>query len=298
VKPLVSVIIPTFNREHTILRSVRSVLRQTYSNLELIIVDDGSDDQTELLIKSLNDTRIRYIKHAMNRWGGVARNIGCEMARADFIAFLDSDDQWLPDKLEKQVDFLTQLDRSFGLVYSDFYVIKKDHVKKRERYAFEDISDFLLTRNFIGTISTVIVKKAYFDLIGGFDENLESCQDWDLYLRLCKICKFGFLVDPLVKYFMNEENDRISNRGKPMISGHEKILKKYEADIAELPLDFKAELYSYIGCIYISVGHRIAGTRKLLQAFLCSGKIRYIFVLGKTIFVESLLPKVFGISKS
>ena len=101
----ISVIIPTYNREQKIVKSVQSVLEQTYSNLEIIIVDDGSTDHTEQVVKEIQDERIVYIRQAENQGVSAARNIGVANATADFIAFHDSDDCWHSDKLEKQMEY-------------------------------------------------------------------------------------------------------------------------------------------------------------------------------------------------
>ena len=101
--PKVSVIIPTYNRAHLVGRAIRSVLNQTYQDFEIIVVDDGSTDNTEEVVKSFNDPRIRYIRHEKNRGGSAACNTGIRAARGEYIAFQDSDDEWLPEKLEKQM---------------------------------------------------------------------------------------------------------------------------------------------------------------------------------------------------
>lgn len=100
--PTVSVVIPTYNRAHLVGRAIQSVLNQTYQDFEIIVVDDGSTDNTEEVVKSFNDPRIRYIRHDQNRGGSAARNTGIKMARGEYIAFQDSDDEWLPEKLESR----------------------------------------------------------------------------------------------------------------------------------------------------------------------------------------------------
>ena len=115
--PGISVIIPTYNRAHLISRSAKSVLAQTYPDFELIIVDDGSGDNTEEIIEALADPRIRYLRHESNRGVSAARNTGIRAARGDYIAFQDSDDEWLPQKLEKQLGLFEQDNRGdLGLV--------------------------------------------------------------------------------------------------------------------------------------------------------------------------------------
>ena len=109
--PTVSIIIPTYNRAHLIGRAIQSVLNQTYQNFEIIVVDDGSTDNTEEMIKEFqkHDKRIKYIRHEKNRGGAAARNTGIKVARGEYIAFQDSDDEWLPEKLEKQMDVFQRI---------------------------------------------------------------------------------------------------------------------------------------------------------------------------------------------
>ena len=117
-KPIVSVVIPTFNRAHLIMRALQSVLTQTFTAWETIVVDDGSTDDTETVVLSLGDSRIRYCRQPENRGPAAARNRGMREAKGEFIAFLDSDDEWFPDKLELQVARFRELPETVGLIYT------------------------------------------------------------------------------------------------------------------------------------------------------------------------------------
>ena len=121
---LVSVVVPTYNRESTIVRSINSILEQTYQNLECIIVDDGSSDHTKDVVSQIEDSRVRYIKLNQNRGPSVARNVGIRESRGDYIAFNDSDDLWLPDKLEIQMAKL-EAEAEAGMIYCS-YLYRKD----------------------------------------------------------------------------------------------------------------------------------------------------------------------------
>ena len=119
--PTVSIIIPTYNREQLLGRAIKSVLAQTYQDFELIIVDDGSTDNTERLVKSFNSEKTRYIRHRKNKGPAAARNTGIRSAKGDYIAFQDSDDEWMPEKLEKQMRAFTTAPPEVGVVYTSYY---------------------------------------------------------------------------------------------------------------------------------------------------------------------------------
>lgn len=197
-KPTVSVIIPSYNAGPLLRDAIESVMKQTYGDCEIIVIDDGSTDETPSLIHSYG-TRIRSYRQA-NRGASAARNLGIAKARGKYIAFLDSDDVWLPTKLAEQVPLL-DADPSLGLVYSDWTVISGRVVvahsflkgKPAESgYAFEAIvrCGFILT-------SGVVVRKTFLDLVGGFDESLVIAQDYDLWLRLCYRWKIALVNKPL-----------------------------------------------------------------------------------------------------
>jgi glycosyltransferase involved in cell wall biosynthesis len=124
LKPTVSVIIPTYNRAHLIGRAIQSVLKQTYQDFEVIVVDDGSIDNTEEVVKKIQENRVYYYKHDKNKGGSAARNTGISLAKGEYIAFQDSDDEWLPEKLEKQIGVFNNQTKNVGVVYTGFYRIE------------------------------------------------------------------------------------------------------------------------------------------------------------------------------
>jgi len=215
--PKVSVIIPTYNRAYLVGRAIRSVLNQTYQDFEIIVVDDGSTDNTEEVVKSFNDPR---------RGGSAARNTGIRAARGEYIAFLDSDDEWLPEKLEKQV--LICADDRIGLVYTGKRVIDfqsgqclYEKIPETEGDAYNQ----LLERDFIGTCSSVMVKKAILENITGFDETLPSRQDWDCWLRIARNHKVACIREVLV--IQRIGHTQISSKLSNIIKGTEHIIQKY-----------------------------------------------------------------------
>lgn len=197
----VTVIIPTYNRMGTIAESVQSVLDQTYSNLELLIVDDGSTDGTESVIKEFTDNRINYVR--MDKNGGVAnaRNVGVSLAKTDWIAFQDSDDIWHKDKLEKQMTYAKE-HPEYALIYSKYRLIYPDGeesvVPAYPNEVMEgDIFKPLLERNVIGA-PTVLVKRETFMDIGGFDTAFHALEDWDFVIRFAKQYRIGFIDEMLM----------------------------------------------------------------------------------------------------
>lgn len=177
---MVSVIIPTYNRADIIKASIDSVLAQTYDNFELIVVDDASTDGTEETVRSIGDDRIKFIKHNRNRGASAARNTGIKNARGQYIAFLDSDDLWLAEKLEMQTHTFKEASPETGIVYCNVLTVKRNKMNG-------NIFDKILVHNFVGTASVVVVKKTCLEKAGLFDEDLPSCNDWDMWILRCTV---------------------------------------------------------------------------------------------------------------
>lgn len=233
---LVSVIIPTFNRGWIIERSVRSVLAQTYQNFEIIIVDDGSSDNTFDVVKSFGDIRIRYMRHEKNLGGSAARNTGIKAAKGGYIAFLDSDDEWFPKKLEKQMEVFNNSIPDVGVVYAGWRWILDENKK-----IIQDVMpihrgslyEILLNSDCVGSNSIPLIRTNILRTVGGFDGNLPSRQDWDLWLRIAQHCEFDFVPEILVNYFIHDKSISSSTLNK--LRGTEMILEKYADDFCKQP---------------------------------------------------------------
>lgn len=205
--PLVSVIIPTYNRINTLPRSIGSVLNQTYENLELIVVDDGSTDGTEEYVKGLQDGRIRYVKGDGNRGPAAARNMGVRLAQGEYVAFQDSDDEWHLDKLEKQMVLLLDSELGNDMVYCEYTryhkQIEREVVPSKKIPAGckqGNILSVLLLQPLIGT-PTIVVKKECFMQAGGFDERLKTFEDYEFTVRFSCQYHIGFVEEVLVKVY-------------------------------------------------------------------------------------------------
>ena len=167
-EPTVSIIIPTYNRCQMVGRAINSVIQQTYTNFECIVVDDASTDDTKQVVTSINDSRIIYLRNETNKHVSAARNIGIKHAKGKLIAFLDDDDIWLSKKLEKQVLLMQSLPKNFGMVYCwyDYYdeneiIIRQHHPKVRG-----DVFRYVLDRVGIGGCCSLLVRREIFETIG------------------------------------------------------------------------------------------------------------------------------------
>jgi glycosyltransferase involved in cell wall biosynthesis len=251
--PTVSVILPTYNRAHTVVRAILSVLNQTYQDLELIIVDDASTDDTRQVVAGFDDERIKYIRHEDNRGAAAARNTGIRASRGTYVAFQDSDDEWLPGKLERQVKAFEEASPEIGVVYSSFWLIRErrrslrpSRIRKlsailpsKTRRLEGAIYHALLRGNFVTTHA--VVRRECFDRAGPFDERLPRLQDWELWLRISKHYQFKHIDDPLVLVYHTP--DSISADRSAIARAFELILEKHRETLQE-SAEFLAQ-YSY-----------------------------------------------------
>lgn len=201
---MISIIIPTFNRARTIERSILSILDQTYQDFEIIIVDDNSQDETEAIVRGINDKRIKYIKHERNLGANAARNTGIRAAKGEFIAFQDSDDKWHDNKLEIQLKALK--DHNSDIVTCSYNRYKNELVDIMPKEIIKDneIKKRLLYGSFIST-QTVLGKRECFTN-EEFDESLPRFQDWELMIRLSQKYNIHFINNPLVDVFLQDDS--------------------------------------------------------------------------------------------
>lgn len=206
----VSIIIPTYNRADVLTASVQSVLQQTYADFELLIIDDGSSDNTDIVVESLGDERIRYVKMPENKGVAAARNEGLRQAKHDYIAFQDSDDYWMPDKLEKQMEFLTQRPEA-GLLYCPYVCQKADgstilvpggNIPLSEKQGH--IYPYMLQRNTIGTPG-VLMRRKCLENAGLFNESLTCLEDWEFFLRIARAYEIAFQEEPMVRVHLSKD---------------------------------------------------------------------------------------------
>jgi len=227
---LVSVIIPTFNRKEKVCSAIESVLNQTNRSFELVVVDDGSTDATaEFLTKEYQDQLT--IVTTSRQGVSAARNIGVSMSTGDWIAFLDSDDIWHPDKLKRQIEFHQQQPAILISQTQEIWIRKGKRVNPRKKHQKPD-GDIFLPSLLLCTISpsSVIMTRELFNQFGGFDVNMPACEDYDLWLRITAkhsigllnenlLTKYGGHSDQLSQEFPAMDRFRIYSLLKVFLSG-------------------------------------------------------------------------------
>ncbi|TYT62007.1 glycosyltransferase family 2 protein [Natrialba swarupiae] len=239
----ISVIIPSYNSASLLPRAIDSVLNQTYDDFELIVVDDASDDHTEQVVSAYDDDRIEYIKHDVNRGGSAARNTGIRRSNGKYIAFLDADDEWLPEKLERQLDELesrpdeyvaVHCDRTYETTWSEklrdrLSVVVGTRKKGVSKEGGEELIQEILLMNLSTGASTLFVKGETVENIGGFDADFPRHQDWEFLIRILQEGKLAHVEDELViKHHTGEPDPDV------FVEGKDKLLSVFSEEISEL----------------------------------------------------------------
>lgn len=247
--PLVSVIIPAYNAEDTLLETIRSVLAQTFTDIELIIIDDGSSDDTVAIARAVEDPRIRVYTFS-NGGAAMARNRGIEQSTGEFLSFIDSDDLWTPDKLEKQLDAL-QSNPEAGGVYSWTLIMdgsgENFYPGNCESYS-GDVYPQLLLSNFVGSGSNMLVRRVASDAIGGFDTTLHSHEDWDYYLRLSQQWLFAVVSEPQILYRKREDSvcSNFAVMEEYIFILHDKVFSTVPPTLQYLEPQSRAKKYEFL----------------------------------------------------
>ena len=199
LSPLVSVIVPVHNRSELLGRALRSVASQSFSSFEIVVVDDGSTDDISAVLKQVGHQRTRLVRHVRRRGTAAARNTGVQNSRSPYLAFLDSDDEWLPAKLHEQLKHLTEAPRCSKVSCTAYYLHKEGHVTEIVGTATSDVNSQLLWGCRLSPGSTLLVGRPEFDRIGPFLEALERLEDWDWLLRCATIHQISILPIPLAR---------------------------------------------------------------------------------------------------
>ncbi len=253
-KPIVSAIITTYNRADTVERAIQSVLDQSEQNFEIVIVDDASTDNTvEAIKQKFPDKRIKIICNKKNMGIGGAKNVGVENAAGKYIAFLDSDDAWLPNKLEAQLKHMQDDPHKFPLSFTGFYVYREnlDRIVIRQPKKQRTWLESLLYGETFSLGSTLIATKECFETVGPFNVNLRRMQDRDWSIRYFDhYHSFSFLPEPLANIHNSgwPEADTVESSIKALFKANEERLSrrgKYYSTLVDVSLRFEAAVAQY-----------------------------------------------------
>lgn len=284
-KPIISVVIPTYKRPDFLIRAIESVLNQTYSNVEVIVVDDNDPNteartMTEGLMKQFGyNTRVNYIKHEHNKNGSAARNTGAKAARGDYIAFLDDDDEYLPRKIEFQLEALEGRNEEWACCYSK-YATKKPNKKPVESHECREGNLYLeaLMREFhIASGSNLLIKKTAFFDINGFDESFTRNQDIEFLTRLLK--KYKIAYSPYCGLIVNVHFNHGYFDEQEIINQY---LNRFDSYIEELSTDDKKEFYKRINQQRFFDFFRVKHSVRQCVAMIRDGKVSFIDAITYT----------------
>lgn len=268
---MVSVVIPTYGRiPEIVLRAVESVKNQTYTDWELYVVDDNKEDNPysepiRELLEEQNDTRIHYLRMEKNSGACAARNKGIRESQGEYVAFLDDDDEWYPEKLEKQIAKFD--DPEVGFVYCGFFMFNEKKGTGKSswiRFTKGDVYKQLLKENFMGGTPGIIARRESFDECGYFCEDISYAEDYEMWIRLARKYKVDCVSEDMVKVHLHEEESLSKNAGK-RIEGYKKILEVYYDDIVKDKKIYSYQLYT-LGKLLILDGRTKQGVKCLWKA--------------------------------
>jgi len=282
---VVSVVIPTYERPEFLEGAIETALGQTYDDIEVIVVDDGSEEAYAEEITSRYPDSVRCVHHDENRGLSAARNTGIEAASAEYIAFLDDDDRWHSTKIERQVAALEMNERA-GL--ASCLVVSMtpegDLIHCEASGTNGDCSERILVGNVIGTPSRILVRSECFDQVGAFDESLPTKQDWDFYIRLCQRWLITTVEQPLCFRTAHDSMSSNKDQGRKdamrIRNKHRDILKEKNLWDESLALQkgFNAKHY-------LKTGDRVEARAELMRAIKKKpNKSRFL------LFISSFLP--------
>jgi len=237
----VSVVIPTYNRASVVGRAIDSALAQTINDVEVIVIDDASTDGTESTVREY-DVPVRYLAHENNRGGGAARNTGIAHADGEFVAFLDSDDEWHPRKVERQVTRLRDQGEAWGGVYCNFQQARTSRLGTFVDRAFERdrgqeggealLQSLLLLEVAFGGSSTLLIRAEVLDELSGFDPSFERQQDWEFLVRFLQRWNLAYVDERLVT-----KHDTGLPDLETVARARQRYLQKFATQVVDLSLE-------------------------------------------------------------
>jgi len=237
MNPKVSIIIPTYNRADLLSRAIKSALNQTFKDFELIVVDDGSTDNTRQVVEGFQqkDERIKYIWQENSGAPAKPKNTGIENSKGEYVAFLDSDDEFVPEKIEKQLNlFLHSKKENLGFVGCNVLIIQQGNIiQEYITPKYKEVFLKLLESNFILSSSSVLVKKEVFENIGLHDIRFKCSEDWDMWIRIAQKYNFDFVPEFLFKYYVHSLSITQTTPTKEKTQDLLFILEKHKKQIIE-----------------------------------------------------------------
>jgi len=252
-EPKISIVIPTCNRPRLLSRAIQSVLNQTFSDFEVIIIDDGLKERADNVIEKINDNRIIYIQNKTNKGGSATRNIGIKKAQSSWIAFLDDDDEWKPEKLQEQYKVIRDFGDKIGFIFcgAEFFDQQNNNTKIKKYGADEKIKNYYkqyISLDLKVNTSVVVIRKNILEKVGYFDEDLPSNQETELMMRVTKICE-GFCVNKVLVKVNFLEGEHVGGNIDRRIKGKELVLEKHWNELKKKP-KILASYYYVIGDLY------------------------------------------------
>ncbi|MBE9228369.1 glycosyltransferase [Phormidium sp. LEGE 05292] len=281
--PIISVVIPVYNGEKTIKETIDSVLNQSFSYLELIIINDGSTDKTLEIVSGIKDERVKVYSYR-NTGLAASRNRGISLAKGEYISFIDADDLWTPDKLESQLQAL-QENPEAAVAYSWTNCIDETgkFLGKGSYLSFSgDVSAKLLLTNFIDNGSNVLIRIDALKKVGNFDESRKSCEDWDMWLRLASDYSFVAVSKPQVLYRMSATSMSVNflRMEAESMEVIERACDRNPIDFAPLKQLSKGNIYKYL--LFRSLKSTSKQRNDLISIKFLSQALRYDPSLLKT----------------
>lgn len=255
----VSVIIPTYNRAGLIGRAIRSVLSQTYNEYKLIVVDDCSIDNTEQIVSSFIDDRIKYIRHETNKGISATRNTGIRNTRSKYLTFLDDDDELMPSFLEKLLTAVNDTKETLGVAYADLLTDHVRTINKKEGNIHKDV----MRLQFNCSMECFLIKSECFKIVGLFDEGLAFTEDIDMVIRLSKTFHFKHVDEPLVVRHVTAGS--LGSNMDYYINGLRSILKKHHEEFKR-DKNALSQFYLHIGHFLYIKGDFKAGRQYIFKA--------------------------------
>jgi len=287
--PKVSVILSTYNRAYILRSAIESVLNQSYGDLELIVVDDGSTDNTEQLVKSMSDARIVYVKHDKNYGLATGRNTGLAKAGGEYIAFQDSDDMWEKEKLSRHVPLLDESSNTVAAVYGMLEKVLKDGsmVIQPAEHIFPmegNIHEQILRRNFI-TMQVALVRASVFRAVGLFDPAIYSLEDWDFWIRCTQ--KFEVRFDPYICVHAVVMGDSLTSNRPLRLDDRARAYEKNRQAFTKYP-SIRCEVLTNIAKGYLYAGNARKTRTYITEALMLKKSLRAMIIFCASFFPRSL----------